>query len=152
MNFYTKYCDFNKYGFPIYQKSEHSFDFEPWPDSDFSLMLGTSYMSLEVNLTNGRVLHLSGFNSTNTWKKNKLNIPDFKIGSLFVEKSEHFLPGMGIEIDFELITVYDKQSGWIRIGSDYKSDTCQYIMFANNTIAAIDNMKIVTIWIKPIFL
>ena len=152
MKFHIDYSEFNDCGIPIYRKSEQAFDFEPYYNSDFSLMLGESYVGLEINLNNGKALCLSGVSPTKAWKKDKIVLPDYKKGTLFVEGLENCYQGMGIETHNQFTAFYDKEGGWIYFVSDIKSENPNYIMFANNTIIALDNEAIASIWIKPKFM
>lgn len=152
MNFRIEYNEFNDYGIPIYRKSEQAFDFQPCVNSDFSLMLGSSYTSLELNLNNKKVLCLSGINPMKTWTKSKIDIPFFKKGTLFVEGLKDCFPGMGVETHNQFAAFYDPINRWICLSSNYKSEYTHCVMFANNTIAALDNNTIVAIWIKPKFI
>lgn len=152
MIFRIDYNEFNDYGTPIYRKSEQSFDFEPWGNSDFSLMLGSSCIGLEINLNNKRLLYLSGLSPIKTWKKDKVVLPNFKKGALFIENSEDYAPGTGIETNNQFTAFYDKKTGWICFHSERLPEYDNCIMFANNTIAALSNNVIVSIWIKPKFI
>lgn len=152
MKFRIDYNEFNDYGVPIYINSEQSFDFEPYVNSNFSIMLGSSYTSLEINLNNEKVLYLSGFNPTIMWKKGKVVLPNYKKGTLFIENLEDCFPGMGVETHNQFITSYDKKNGWLCLYSDYKSEYDHCVMFTRNTIVALNNNIIVAIWIKPKFI
>lgn len=152
MNFCIDYNNFQDYGTPIYRKSEQSFDFEPYISSDFSLMLGTSYTSLEINLSEKKVMYLSGLSPTKTWIRKKVILPQFKKGTLYIEDLEDCLPGMGIETNNKFSTNYDKETGWIFF---YSSDVMEYkqcVMFAHNIIVALNNDIVSALWIKPNFI
>lgn len=152
MKFHIDYSEFNDCGIPIYRKSEQAFDFEPYYNSDFSLMLGASYVGLEINLNNSKVLCLSGVSPTKVWKKDKIILPNYKKGTLFVEGLENCFHGMGKETHNQFTAFYDKKSGWIYFASDIKSEELNCIMFAKDTIIALDDETIVSIWIKPKFI
>lgn len=152
MNFRIDYTYFQDYGFPIYRKSEQSFDFDPYVSSNFSLMLGASYTSLEIDLSDKKVLYLSGLSPQKSWIRTKIVLPQFKKGTLYVENLKDCLHGMGIETINNFNVNYDKKTGWIFFYSSDEIEYNQCVMFARNTIVALNNDVISAIWVKPNFI
>lgn len=149
IKFIVEYRDKIPLGNPIYVGDEESFDFEPWLECDCSIMIGIGYNSLDVSLNSGVVSHLSGLNSKANWKTGIVEPPKANLGVLKIRSSENLIPGIGVTYADDWVTTYDNKSGWIQIGNYRKTDKNQFVEFAKNTIAAIKNGELETIWIKP---
>lgn len=149
--FLINYQEEQQLGTPIYLLSEQSFSFEPWKDCDFSLMIGEGYNSLDVCLKTKEVVHLSGLNPKERWRRGKIVPPDRKHGTLLLQNADTYLPGTGITYASDWKTTFDESTGWIRLGNHLSKIPCEYVEFANNTIAAVYQGNVVTIWIRPVF-
>lgn len=152
MKLRINYNKFNNYGKQIYRKSEQSFDFEPDINSDFSLMLGTSYVGIETDLSTGRLLYLSGFSPMKSWEKSKLILPDFVDGTIYIEELKDCYAGMGISIGSDFRALYDEDIGLICFlcGENIVYNNC--VRISPDVVIAINENNIVAIWIKPIIL
>jgi len=138
-------------GNPVYIKSEKSFSYQPWNNCNYSLMIGSGYNSLDVNLDKMKVVHLSGLNPMETWQKGKVSVPTSKSGILMLKKESEFLPGTGMTYAEGWTTTFDKVTGWIHIGKTLSISQCNCVEFAANTIAAVHRGNLVAILIKPVF-
>lgn len=135
----------------IYSCSEQSFHYEPWMDNDFSIIIGSNYLGLDVSTAHNQVLQISGLSSKKLWKKSKLDFPSSFIGDLFFKGLETVSSGTGMSYGMEWETFFDGK-GQVCIGDikTTKTDTC--VEFANGCVAVIDlNEQLKSIWLKPIF-
>lgn len=152
MQFFIEYKTININGEPQYLKEEHSFIYMPWNNVNFSIMIGEGYNSLDLNLDNGYILQLSGFNHNYNWIEKELVIPKFKSGYLKVLFKKNYASGTGIQYITDWHTYFDKRTGWICVGHpDCQSDWGR-VEFAKNTIAVVSDGKLKSIWIKPKFI
>lgn len=149
MEFIVEYTDKIHIGDPIYINKEESFSYDPWLKCDFSIMIGKGYNSLNVDLTSGVVVHMSGLNSNFIWKLGIVQPPNARNGLLKIKITDSMIPGIGITYADDWNTVYDRQSGWIQIGDCCQIRETQFVTFAHETIAAIKRGKLKAIWIKP---
>lgn len=136
-----------------YIVDEHSFIYEPWGNSNFSIILGKEYTSLDVDINSSTVLHVSGLNSMDNWIHVNINVPFAKNGLLKISNCEDMLSGSGMNYKENWVTKFDKNTNWVYIGpikNNYLDDL--YVKFANNSIAAIKNGELTGIWVKPIFI
>ncbi len=142
---------FNKV--PIYNLVEKSFIYEPFEDSDFSLMLGASYVGLDINIKTMLAVQVSGYSPKSTWKLTSSSPPNADSGSLVLFSSEILFSGTGIDYyEFNKNVFYNKRNGWICIGdTSWDNSNACCVAFENNTIAVVKNKKLVALWIKPIF-
>ena len=116
-------------GQPTYCIKENSFSYEPWENTDFSIMIGKAYNSLDVSLNTQEILHLSGCNPKENWIEQKLEIPQSNQGVLNVVFENAQVSGTGEYYIENWLTYYDKQTGWICIG-DTESFGADSVEFA----------------------
>ncbi|MBE5934271.1 MAG: hypothetical protein E7262_00580 [Lachnospiraceae bacterium] len=152
IKFYINFKTTDFVGEAQYLENELSFYYEPWNNVDFSIIIGSSYCSLDVDLTSGKVLQLTGFNSKKEWIEKTVNVPKALTGELLVKSNDIvFGVGMGVIYEEEWKTYYDVTNKWICIGNIDYSDECQAVRFADNTIAVVKKNNLWSIWIKPQF-
>lgn len=84
--------------------------------------------------------------------KNKGCFTTVQKGTLYVENLKDCLHGMGIETINNFNVNYDKKTGWIFFYSSDEIEYNQCVMFARNTIVALNNDVISAIWVKPNFI
>ena len=153
MEFDTNYKKINLIGEAQYLKNENSFFYEPWNNVDFSIIIGNSYSSLDVKLSNMKVVQLTGFNSKDNWIEKKIDVPKAMTGELLIKgKQGDFCTGSGIHCEETWETYYNPDNGWICIGNYEYCKTGQAVKFANNTVAVIKGTKLWAIWINPKFI
>ena len=132
----------------IYCKEENSFDFVPGYNSDILLLVG--YLHIGVDSETMAVQQVWGLQPYESWINKTLDIPNYIKGELVVEGE--ILPGLTYRIEEgdNWIAQFDSVTGWVCIGQseNYKNASC--IMFADNTIAAINEGKLKALWLKPI--
>ena len=134
-----------------YIKNENSFFYEPWNDVNFSILIRNGYNSLDVNLQTKKALQLTGLNPQMNWIRKNLIVPKAQPGNLFILPDQNYQTGTGIQYATNWQTYFNPDTGWICIGNpnDFCEDSA--VLFANNTIAMIENNNINSIWIKPTF-
>lgn len=149
MKFIIEYTNEIHIGNPIYVINEKSLYYEPWLECDCSIMIGTGYNSLDVDLNTNKVVHISGLNPKSNWKSGVIHPPKAKLGVLKIESSENLISGIGITYAENWVTTYDRRSGWLQIGNYNIINKFEFVNFANNTIAVIDNNDLKSILVKP---
>lgn len=151
MRFYIKYENTAFYGSPQYFLDDESFFYDPWNDTDFSIYIGDSYLSLDIILKSGEVKQFSGFSPRNNWIERSLSVPNYRFGSLYVCMDTETEPGVGIRYSGNFKCFFDRQSGTLCIGNPDDLLNCESVKFAQNTVAAIRDGKLISVWIKPVF-
>lgn len=144
-------------GTPQYLMEEDSFFFDPWHKSDFSIMIGEGYNSLDVDLGQFEIKQLTGLNPIGSWIPAVLTPPpDVQKGRLLIcpyaEERNRIQSGMGVQYAEDWPTHYDKNNGWVCLGNIYIAPEHNYVCFANDTIAVVDGAEITAIWIRPVFI
>ncbi len=134
-----------------YISEENSFFYSPWNNVDFSITIGNGYNSLDVDLKTGRILQLTGLNPRNRWIEKEISTPKAQPGNLLVQLDSDYTQGTGIQYANDWHTYFNMDTGWVCIGSTKYSNNSQTVMFANNSIAAISNGTLCSVWIKPYF-
>ncbi|MEL7648771.1 MAG: hypothetical protein AAGU76_11800 [Sedimentibacter sp.] len=131
----------------IYCKDENSFDFVPSNNADILLLVG--YLHIGVDSETMTVQQVWGFQPYEGWIKKTLSIPDFIEGELMVEGD--ILPGMSYRVNGgeNWTAQFDSQTGWVCIGESEKVNRASFIKFADNTIAVINEGKLIALWLKP---
>lgn len=152
MQFVVEYKATNFNGEPQYLKDECSFIYTPWNNVDFSIMIGEGYNSLDLNLDDGYILQLTGFNRNYNWIKKELVLPKFKSGLLKVLFKNNYSPGTGIQYTTDWHTYFDKKTGWICVGYPDCQSGWESVEFAKNTIAVVTDGQLKSVWINPRFI
>ena len=151
IRFSINYDDFNVLGKAQYIENENSFFYEPWNDADFSIMLGNGYNSLDVDLSTKYTLQLTGLNPKHNWIEQDIVAPIAKQGYLIALLDDDYQSGTGIQYVTGWETYFNPKTGWVCIGCPKHSDNSEIVLFADNTIAVIENEHLCAVWIKPIF-
>ena len=133
----------------IYRKNEHSFDFEPAINTDYSLMIGNLYLGFDSESMLAR--QIWGYHPSTGWINKGLVFPTSFPGGLQINQEievgmTHRLVNIG-----EWKTYYDPKTGWICIGDDKNLQDDISIEFATDSIAVLSFNKLKSIWLKPIF-
>lgn len=145
----TKDCSIGK---PTYICEEESFYFDPYIQSDFTLMLGCSYLGLNISTESKCIINLSGLCPKHLWQPQKLSPPeDIVKGSAVVEGNEVLISGTGKDLLEQSFVFYDQESNWccIKTIDDVRPDL--NIEFATNCILSLSKGNFIALWVKPIF-
>lgn len=134
----------------IYLLSEMSFYVNYSNKDVYSLMLGSGYVGLDIDVESSKALGITGYSCKTYWKKHKLKVPQYRTGELKIVSKEKLLSGTGSYYAKDWETFYDPASGWICIGSKDDSTKNDCVEFFKNIIAVVNNEKLVAIWIKLI--
>ena len=148
-------------GSPVYSRSEHSFDFEPasreqlreitFEDGVTSVVVET--LQIEINVRDGRALHVWGYHPATNWSAQSLSPPSVHAGEVFVVDDRAFISGVSIglaEIG-EWSTGFDEASGWVRVAPDLNIDDEQVVLIATDTCLGLIGDKLNSIWVRPTF-
>jgi hypothetical protein len=134
----------------LYIKDEYSFDFEPNLSANFSLLIG--YLNITFDNTTNLVRQIWGCHPDTNWENKTLEVPPYLKGGLCV-MDEDIDAGSNIRLieAGEWKTYFDKHQGWICIGTHIYSNNMEAVEFATNCIIVLENQKIISLWLKPIF-
>lgn len=136
----------------VYDSNEESIIMEPSPDSDFTLMLGSAYLGLDINLDTREVVGISGFCPKRNWENKMLSIPKtFEDGKLFFQEAHQHQIGTGAALFDESTIYFDEGTNWCCL----KPKTTwvpgkRNIRLGENLIVCLAEQKLVEIWFKPI--
>ncbi|MFD5466565.1 hypothetical protein ACFWIQ_27600 [Kitasatospora sp. NPDC127059] len=142
-----------------YLTAEHSFLFEAQSRADLVERIGAGgvtsvvvdTLQLEVGIESGEALFVWGYFPRQSWIPARLTTPNHSPGRVFVGPEEPFEEGVSIPIPASHWRVeYDPSNGWIvaRAGMDAGA---QFIQIAGGTVLGIDNTRLISIWLKPVF-
>ena len=151
--FSVKYKEIEYEGMLIYDLKESTFYYEPWNDVDFSIILGSSYIGLDLNLYENKILQMSGYSSKRNWIKKRLTIPDGSTGELYISKlDKNWFSGSGVIYDISTNIYFDINTGWICIGNLFEEVSYKNVVeFAKDSIAVINNEGVLlSLYIRPI--
>ena len=151
IRFSINYDDFNLIGKAQYIEEENSFYYEPWNDVDFSIMLGNGYNSLDVDLSTNYILQLTGLNPKHNWIDKNIVAPIAEQGYLLALLDDDYRSGTGIQYATGWGTYFNPETGWVCIGCPEYNDDSEIVLFADNTIAVIENENLYAVWLKPFF-
>lgn len=147
--FFTQYPEVSgDCGFPIYLEDEQSLSYVPFDHTaDFTIMLGSSYIGLDVNSQTGLVSQISGFVPKHTWSNHELYLPMAQKGKLYAQLATPMIKGGGIRYGGEWPVKFCSMSKCLCIGNPMHGDQNERIQFCNGVIAELDNSKIISLWI-----
>ena len=148
-------------GVVSYKTGEYSFDFEVDSELEIrkrisdkgktSIAIGT--LQLEVDVFSGLILYAWGYHPYFNWKSQTLSIPfPHKVCCIKIN-DEELKTGVSIKISEveEWETFFDEENGWVCITSlKTPEPRGKYIKFAANTIAEIDQGKLLSLWLCPV--
>lgn len=134
----------------IYVSNEHSFDFEPSRNADITLMINNLYLGIDSETMLAQ--QVWGYSPKSSWINKKLRVPLSSIGELnLFERVEAGLSKRLIGSE-SWKTSFDPEIGWVCIGDENLSYHEIAVEFATNTVAVLDGEKLISIWLKPIFI
>lgn len=109
----------------------------PKKSGDWVLYFGGCWFALSIDKKTGRVLNYEGYSSY-FYPKDNIEIPDSKKGAVYIE---YILENDGAyypeHFGFEANGYYDVNTGWYRVGVEYK--TGEVIEIATNTLINLEN-------------
>lgn len=136
----------------IYSISEQSFYPDSWMDNDYTIIIGTEYVGLDVDLNHKQIVQVSGLSPQNIWVRSTLSLPVSKEGSIFIQEKNDPVSGTGINYGDTWLTYFDEKQNLICIGNPTTASDDICIEFSKNCYAVIDlNNQLKSIWLKPIF-
>lgn len=149
ITFYSMYSGMpTSSGVPIYLEDEQSLSYVPFDQTaDYTIMLGSSYIGLDVNSQTGLVSHISGFLPQHKWIKRTLHLPKAPIGKLYAQLRTPMIKGGGMRYKGEWPIYYCPPSRCLCIGNPTPTIGLQSVQFCNGTIAELDNSQIVSLWV-----
>ena len=136
----------------VYSLPEQSFYYEPWLDNNFTVILGNSYLGIDIDLTNNHAVQVSGFSPIALWKKQRLVLPKCIVGTIRVETDSTFVSGTGVSYGEDWPSYYDNIQEVVCLGdtSCFSTDVC--VNFAGGCFAVINSShQLKSVWLKPIF-
>lgn len=137
----------------IYSSDEKSFTCDPWPFSNFSLLIGAGYVSLDFSLSNRRLVSLSGLSPEKTWKKSDFIIPsNIVTGEVYITDNISYEPGTGITYA-NWQPLYNPITKWIYLGDLNESDQqTVFVQFINQCVAVLHKDTLTGLYLNPIWL
>lgn len=150
MRFVVKYKEFNHENSLLYLSNEMSFYVDHGEKNVYSLMLGSGYASLDVEIESGRALAITGYNPSFLWVKCELEAPIYNTGELFIVSKEELMSGAGSYYAKDWQTFYDPKSGWICIGNKNINAHGDCVEFFKNIVAVVHDNQLLSVWLKPI--
>lgn len=147
-------------GILIYVQQDHAFDFQPAAPDELSRAAGgkgtasllVGSLQIEVGVESGRFLFVWGYHPMATWREAQLHAPVACPGAIVLANSnlEHGISQPLTEVG-EWTTVYDRQSGWVRLGPASEAAVEKTIQFAEDTLCELSEGKLVSLWLRPVF-
>lgn len=131
----------------LYLEDECSF-YMKYNDQNTDLELIINKISLQVS--NDRVINLSGFCGLNNKMKSDVKVPEFKKGILKVEHNlqSGFAYGINDDIDYKYPIYINIKMGWVCIGNPNSNKNA--VEFITNCVAVIDDKgNFESLWLKP---
>jgi len=152
MDFIFEYTENYNIGGPIYILEEESFNFKPYVESDFTLMLGCSYLGLNISTKTKALVNISGLCPKRIWKCEKLNVPQNVVkGNVILVTDEILMSGTGKDLLTNTVILYDSENNWFCIKPNYDIQSDLKIQFADNCILCLSKGRFAELWIKPKF-
>lgn len=79
-------------------------------------------------------------------------MPNYRCASLYVNMDTEAEPGAGIRYSGNFKCFFNQYSGAVCIGNPDDLLNCESVKFAQNTVAAIRDGKLISVWIKLAFI
>ncbi len=138
-----------KKGEVLYLKKDKSLISTPQINCDIILII-SHYLQLGVNSNNNSFTQIWGLHPQKIWIKKKLNIPNIIKGIVYLNNID-VNEGDIIRIEETKYwdTLYDEESGWIKVGdSNIKGDIFVEI-FTDILVGINHDNTLNSIWLKP---
>jgi hypothetical protein len=161
----------------IYSLSENSFSYLEYPeikdkdaiitiyntiapeykDTDKCFYIGFGSLQIDVRLLNYNAISVWGYCTLNNQKKLIPPINFSKIGNLIINLDDKKASGeiiySGISYTYsdinEFPILFDPSNGWVCIGNHSVNNHYNYVEFADNIIAVIENSSLIALWLHP---
>jgi len=126
-----------------YLVDECSFDMNPIAFKvDFELALN----KIALLVTDGQVVHLSGFSGYNEWQPFSALVPDCRRGVLLVHFA-NYQRGVSYSLAEDVSTFVNMNTGWICIGDHKRKGECAE--FITGCRVVLEGGKLASLWLKP---
>lgn len=148
------------FGQLVYREYEYSFDFIPAQQSEIvqrsgrggttSLLIGT--LHIEVGIETRLALFVWGLHSHNSqWVRAPLSPVSPRSGYLQVVFDQEPITGVSQALteSAHVRTIYDPDSGWIRLSFGDDQTEHVYSEFAQDMVAGLLEEKLVSLWLRP---
>jgi len=137
---------------PKYDIEEQSFFFDPSLESDFTLMLGCSYLGLNIFLKSRMLVSFSGYCPKHLWHEEILQPPQRVVsGMVVIECNDTLISGAGIYLFEQTNLFYDKNSNWCCVKALNNIQADVNIEFAPNCVISLSGGNFVALWFKLIY-
>ncbi len=146
-------------GILSYSESEYGFRFSAAAPTDLQRLRGDSgsaslsiqTLQIEIGVATGCLLYPRGYFPCPNWVQADLVTPAFKRGVLQSFPDRPFERGIATDIrcDGQWISTFDRELGWLRVADDGYRGKLQFIEFASDCVAGIDNDRIRELWLHP---
>jgi hypothetical protein len=142
-----------------YVDADHAFRFEPASPADLGDLVGelglTSLaldtLQIEVDIGSGRALFVWGLHPRSQWNASHLPRPRFNTGRVQVSCFPGLQRGVTIEIPStsSWSTIYDSETGWVRIGPVGLSEDSELVLIATDTLLGLGDGCLTSVWLNP---
>jgi hypothetical protein len=145
----------------VYREHEHSFDFEAAPGQNLELMYGSKgtasiaigTLQIEVAIETGACLYVWGLHPKEKWNIGTLPIIQAKRSCISLLPDVDMHPGISENLADvgEWFTTHDLRSGWLCISQEPIRHSEHCFEFCDDTVAGLDDDKLVSLWLRPDF-
>lgn len=143
-----------------YVDTEHSFTFDVGSPAEALARAGSSgvtsvsvgTLQIEVGVQTGMVLYVWGLHPRTSWKATKLSAPISVAGGVKVDVGEPLQRGASVQIApvGVMTTLYDAETGWVRIGSTPTGTSDQMILVATGIVLGLSEGRLDGLWLQPV--
>lgn len=132
----------------VYTKKDCSFDMNEHLYSDFTLMLGCSYLGLDVLIASAEIVNISGFCHSNNWISRFLCPPaKVKRGTVKIIPESDLCGGTGMDLFYETPIFFDESKNLCYIeGNETLKSDCDVQIF-DNVVFSMCGQTLVGVWI-----
>jgi len=146
--FEIKYNIIQSIGNLVYYSDEFSLDTIGRNNCGYTSFL-VNDIHLEVN-ESGVVCAVWGICPEIKWKKSSISLPSYSSGSLIVH--EKLCPGVSTRVNIDELywdIEYDGETGWLLLREKKIQKYIDAVEFLPNCIAALQDKRLVSLWLKP---
>lgn len=132
----------------IYIEEDKSFSTKPIYFADLTLMTGSAYLGIDINLANMLLISVWGFCPKYCWIETELNYPDhINDGEIIIKTEIKLKQGVSIDLLKESSIYFCKENNLVCVG-DKNIDNYDYsIRFMENAIISLKNNEFRALWI-----
>jgi hypothetical protein len=146
--FEIKYNIVQSIGNLVYYSDEFSLDTIGRKNCGYTSVL-VNDIHLEINEF-GVVCAIWGICPEIHWEKSSISLPLYSSGSLIVH--EKLCPGVSVRVNIDELywnVKYDIETGWLLLCEKKMQKYIDVVEFLPNCIAALQDKRLVCIWLKP---